>query len=309
MARMSKTYTKKKNNIELVNERSEYITKAKNTLGGWGFFRYLYSKFTFRIVGLNLIMIMLFLPMFYVILRLNGQISNAAQYLPFSNTFGLGLAPWDGVQNYLASVTRNYTMQKYLWLLLCVPVAGMAFTGGFAVIRDSYWTGKLKIVKPFFIGIYKCGLQNLPLYVLVGGGLLGIYAFSIGTLAWARWIAVIVQVLLWIVLALLTMYALVFTGVNCLHKQSFFTTLVSSFKICYTHIISHIITFIFVALPLTLMFIIGTSVVASLLIVANVLMGMLYVAIVWMIHMIRTCGNYSVVIEPAPVLEAEEQNG
>ena len=309
MASTQKAYSKKRNNIELTNERSEYITKAKNTLGGWGFFKYLYGKFTFRIVGLNLLMILLFVPVFFVVLRFNGQISNAAQYLPFSNTFGLGLAPWDGVLSYLADVTKSFTMQKYLWLLLCVPVAGMAFTGGFAVVRDSYWTGKLRIVKPFFVGIYKCGLLNLPLYLLVGGGLLGIYAFSVATLAWARWIAVIVQVLLWIVLALLTMYTLVFTGVNCLHKQSFMKTLVSSFKICYTHIVSHIITFIFTAVPLVLMFVIGTSVVASLLIVANVLMGMLYVAIVWMIHMIRTCGNYSVVIEPAPVLEAEEQNG
>lgn len=281
------------NKIAFSNERSELITKVENTTGGWRFFGYLYNTAMFRSLLLQLLMLICFVPAIAVILIFSSKLMGLSQNLPYSASFGLGIMPWFGLEPYITSSTAAISQSMYLWLLLAIPVITVGLAGGFAVIRDSYWTGKLTVFKSFGKGICQSALKFLPFAVIFALGLMGNYYLSQAIVSLAGWLQVVITIAVWAVLAVIMLFGFVYLGTSTLYKEPFAKGFVNAFRLTFRHFFSNLCTFIFVLLPFVLLVVVNSSMVQTMVGVLVIMFGMLYVAIVWMIHMIRVCAPYA----------------
>jgi len=282
---------KTKEPIVLENERSAGIEKIKNDTGAWGFFKYLYGKYSFKILLLNLLMIVFAIAVYLLNQIFSLRIAGEAAALPYSSTFGLAITPWGGTAQFYANIVNKYNTQKALWMMLAIPLITVPVSGGFAVVRDAYWTGKFSIFKTFFKGVYQTGLQVLPFIVLIAAGFLGIHFAGMGLAAAgvASWIAVTLKVIMYIAVALIAIYGLVFAGVVTLYDQSFALSLKSAFQLTVRGIISHIISFVMTGAIFVLL-LINMNLISIIVLTIIIMFGMIFAALVWMIHMIKVCG-------------------
>ncbi|MDD4291643.1 MAG: hypothetical protein PHX51_05355, partial [Clostridia bacterium] len=77
--------------VMLAGERSGHVEKLVNELSGWGFFKYLFSAQMFKIIGLNIIMLLLAVPVVYLPVRYTiMENANTASNYPYSYSVGLG---------------------------------------------------------------------------------------------------------------------------------------------------------------------------------------------------------------------------
>lgn len=285
---------KKASKIAFRNERSQFVTKVENTTGGWKFFGYLYNTAMFRVLLLQLLMLIFVVPVVVLIMISNSKITVLSQDLPYSATFGLGIMPWFGLQPYLSASVSAITEEMYLWMLLCVPVITIGLSGGFAVLRDAYWTGKLRIFKSFGSGICQTTLRFLPFTLVFAGGILGLFYLNKALAPVASWLVAVINIVLWAVLLLILMIGFVYLGTSTLYKEPVGVGLKNALALTFRHIWSNIATFIFMLLPVAVLLFVQVSMVQTFLGVMMVMFGMIYIGLVWMIHMIRVTAPYAV---------------
>ncbi len=281
-------------NIAFYNERSQLITKVENNTGGWGFFGYLYNTAMFRVLLLQLLMLIFVVPTIVVIILTNSNITAVSQNLPYSATFGLGIMPWFGLQPYLTAAVSAITEEMYLWLLLCIPFITIGICGGFAVIRDAYWTGKLRIFKSFGRGIYQTTLRFLPFTVIFAGGLLGLFYINAAISNLSSWLIAIIDMVVLADLLLFLMIGFVYLGTSTLFKEPVGVGLKNAIVLSFKHIGTNLGAFIFMLLPIAVVMFVEVTLIQTMLGVLLVMFGMVYVGIVWMIHMIRVTAHYAV---------------
>ena len=82
----------KENKIVLKNERNGHVNKLVNELGSWGFFKVIYRNDMLKILGMNILMLILFVPVGYLAYRYLIQVSQFTSRLPVGNAIGFGYA-------------------------------------------------------------------------------------------------------------------------------------------------------------------------------------------------------------------------
>lgn len=284
---------KNTNKIVFRNERSQFVTKVENTTGGWRFFGYLYNTAMFRVLLLQLLMLIFVVPVVALIFISQSRFNALAQSLPYSATFGLGIMPWFGLQPYLTASMGAVTEEMYLWMLLCIPVITIGLCGGFAVIRDAYWTGKLRIFRSFGSGICQTTLRFLPFTLVFAGGLLGLFYLNNAMAALPSWLVAVIDIVILVVLLLILMIGFVYLGTSTLFRESVGEGLKNALALTFRHIWTNLATFIFMLLPVAVLLFVNVSVIQTMLGVLMVMFGMIYIGIVWMIHMIRVTAPYA----------------
>ncbi|MFR3346600.1 MAG: hypothetical protein ACLTSK_00890 [Christensenellales bacterium] len=169
----------KENKIVLKNERNGHVNKLVNELGSWGFFKVIYRNDMLKILGMNILMLILFVPVGYLAYRYLIQVSQFTSRLPVGNAIGFGYAPWLGVGAEISRLTNLAMSELLLWMLAAGAVVGLSVAGGMAIIRDSFWTGRLKVFKAFGRGIVENGVACVVCFVLLVGCVNGIYHASV----------------------------------------------------------------------------------------------------------------------------------
>lgn len=228
-----------------------------------------------------------------IIFLASSKILGLSQNLPYSATFGLGIMPWFGLEPYVASNTASIMQNMYLWLLLGIPVVTVGLSGGFAVIRDAYWTGKLRVFKSFFNGVYQTGLKFLPFVLVFAGGLLGNFYLNQAISDLADWLSIAINVVVYCILIVVLLVGFVYLGTSTLFKESVGNGLVNAFRFTFKHFFTHLVTFFFMLLPVAVMLFVNSSFIQSMLGILLIMFGMLYVGIIWMIHIIRSTAAYA----------------
>lgn len=74
----------KENKIVLKNERNGHVNKLVNELGSWGFFKVIYRNDMLKILGMNILMLILFVPVGYLAYRYLIQVSQFTSRLPLA---------------------------------------------------------------------------------------------------------------------------------------------------------------------------------------------------------------------------------
>lgn len=278
--------------IKLDNERNAHVTKRLNRLSTWGFFKVLYRDNLWRLFGFSILMILCVVPiiaMFYL-----GYADNATlqRELPMLNTVGFSTGVWDGVEDVYNSGVLINNYKSGLWAALAAGLFAVVFSGGFAVIRDAFWTGKLSavgVLKSMWKGFCANILYALASALLLGFtayGLFAFYTWASGTME--TWLAIVLLVLLCIVALFFAMYLMILCSVSVTYKQSFNQNLSDSWLLMWMNVVPNIVHFVLMFAPVGLYFLFGGGMLFSIYMVLVLMFGGMYVPLVWQTHMMKT---------------------
>lgn len=284
--------------IVLQNERSTHLEKKVNELSGWQFFRTLYNSDMLRTLGLNLLMILFFVPAGYVIIRNWMDMTAIGASLPIANNVGVGIAPWFGAQEFLNNYTANANNTMFLWLIPALGVFSVAIAGSFAVIRDAFWVGRVKVWKTFWKSVASSALIIAPCLCLLSATIFGVFTLTslLAGLAIPSWIAVVASIIMWIAVGLFALYLFIFFAVVTVYKQPVQISLKSAWHLTTMNIVANIIKLLIAFLPVLGLFVLS-GFFFTMLLSLIVLLGFYYIALVWMHHMMKTFSLFNPVVK------------
>ncbi len=297
--------------IRLDNERNEHVTKRLNRLSTWKFFKVIYRENIWRMFGYNFLMIMCILPMLVIILLSSFRLSEIQRALPMLNGIGFSTGAWFGSTGQYATVADYLTAQTFHTQLFYFGMSAVAalvmtlmFSGGFAVIRDAFWTGKLSTVG-VFRSMWK-GIKANILYAFVGtaviaGSVYGIWCFYAALKGTILWLAITGTVLLSILAFFVAMYVLILCSVTVTYKQSVYANLDDAWRLMWLNILPNIIHFVVALIPIGLYFVFG-SFLQQIYMIIMLMFGGLYFPLVWQTHMMKTFALF----HPVPVRKKKQ---
>lgn len=278
--------------IKLANERNSHVTKRLNRLSTWKFFTVLYRENIWRLFGYSLLMILCIAPI--VVMLVLGSFNKAQLILglPMLNDVGFSTGAWEGMSNYITEKSHSLDVFYGLMASVCGILVALMLSGGFAVIRDAFWTGKLSTVGVFRSigkGIKANIVYALVTAVIISFSIFGLFAFY----TWAAtvmplWVAIVLLVLLCIVDLLLVIYLMIVCSVSVTYKQSVADTLDDSWRLMWLNFLPNLLHILIALLPIGLYFVFSTGMFQSLYLVLVVMFGGMYFPLVWHSHMMRT---------------------
>ncbi len=275
--------------IALENERCGHVTKRLNRLNTWKFFQVLYRENTWRVFGLNILVLLLVAPIFVVMILSTQKVLELQQTLPtVGDQFSTGA--WVGVDSVFQSQKFQLEVQ-YGWLTVAVSVvASLILCGGFAVIRDSFWTGKLAtvgVLRSFVMGIKSSFLYALVSEVIIALSVFGILIFINAQIV-APWLTVVLAILMCIALLFVATFLLILCSVAVTYKQSFAATVRDAWLLMWLNILPNIIHVLFTTLPVIAYLLTSGGMLNGLVMAFILMFGGMYVPLVWQSHMMRT---------------------
>lgn len=278
--------------IKLANERNSHVTKRLNRLNTWKFFTVLYRENVWRIFGFSLLMILCVAPIFVVLILGSLKNSAAQQLLPMINGFGFSTGPWLDLENYYTSLVEHNSLVYGAIAVGASVLVSIMLSGGFAVIRDAFWTGKLSTVgvfKSIGKGIAANILYAIVSVLLIAGMVFGLFVFyGWASVAMPLWLAIVLLVLMCIAAMFVAIYLLILCSVSVTYKQSLKDNLDDSWRLMWLNIFPNIIHFLIMCIPVALYFLFSTGMLQSLYMVILIMFGGLYFPLVWQTFMMKT---------------------
>ena len=275
--------------IALENERCGHVTKRLNRLNTWKFFQVLYRENMWRVFGLNILVLLLIAPIFVMMIISSQKVLELQQTLPtIGDQFSTGA--WVGVDSVFQSQKFQLEVQ-YGWLMVAVSiVASLILCGCFAVIRDSFWTGKLAtvgVLRSFVMGIKASFLYALVSEVIIALAVFGILTFINAQIV-APWLTIVLAVLMCIALLFVVAYLLILCSVAVTYKQSVGANLRDAWLLLWLNIVPNLIHVVFAVLPVLLYLLTSGGMLQGLVMAFIMMFGGMYVPLVWQSHMMRT---------------------
>lgn len=278
--------------IRLKNERNSHVNKRLNRLTTWKFFTVLYRENIWRMFGYSFLMLLCLAPIFAVLIKGNYDKMALDFTFPALNSFGFATGVWDGMDAEYALQLGQLRLLTGLMAASASILVTLMLSGGLAVIRDAFWTGKLSAV-----GVFKSmgkGIKANFLYAFVSTAIIafsifGIYAFYL----WASavldlWLVIVLTVLLCIVEMLLVIYLLILCSVSVTYKQTVYENLDDSWRLLWLNVVPNILHLIFALLPVALYFLFSGGMLLTIYMVLIFMFGGLYFPLVWQTHMMKT---------------------
>lgn len=278
--------------IKLNNERNEHVTKRLNRLNTWNFFKVLYRENIMRLFGFSLLMIIIVAPI--VVMMMWGDYTNSSlsMTLPKFNGLGFSTGVWEGMQDYYVEVSTRNNLFTGLYCVAVSLLCSLIFSGGFAVIRDAFWTGKLSTVgvfKSFGKGIKASVLYGIVTDIILAFSVFGAYQFYV----WAvtvmpLWLSIVLLVLICIVIMFVAVYLFILCSVATVYKQSVADNLDDAWRLMWLNILPNIIHFLLALIPVALYFATQGTALFTIALVLLLMFGGMYVPLVWQTHMMKT---------------------
>ena len=275
--------------IALENERCGHVTKRLNRLNTWKFFQVLYRENMWRVFGFNILVLLLVAPIFVMMFISTQRVLELQQTLPtIGDQFSTGA--WVGVDSVFQSQKFQLEVQ-YGWLMVAVSiVASLILCGCFAVIRDSFWTGKLAtvgVLRSFVMGIKASFLYALVSEAIIAFAVFGILTFINAQIV-APWLTIVLAVLMCIALLFIVAYLLILCSVAVTYKQSVGANLRDAWLLLWLNIAPNLIHVVFAILPVLLYLLTSGGMLQGLVMAFIMMFGGMYVPLVWQSHMMRT---------------------
>ncbi|MCM1290260.1 MAG: hypothetical protein NC132_04515 [Corallococcus sp.] len=278
--------------IRLKNERNAHVTKRLNRLNTWKFFKVLYRDNMWRLFAFSILMLICMAPIFGV--QIWAQLSQTAfkQKLPMLNGLGFSTGVWTDVTEFYS---QSVASQNIIFGLITVGAAVLlflTFSGGFAVIRDAFWTGRLSTVgvfKSMGKGIAANWAYALVSVIISAFGIFGIFAFY----PWAAtvmpvWLAIVLTVLLSLLMFLVVCYLCILCSVSVTYKQSVYENLDDSWRLMWLNFLPNVIHLVIALVPVALYFVFTGGILQSIYMVLMLMFGGMFFPLVWHSHMMRT---------------------
>ena len=277
--------------IKLANERNSHVTKRLNRLNTWQFFKVIYRENIWRMFGFNFLMVVCLLPIFVVLMLGSMHTTEIEQTLPVLNSLGFSTGAWLNLEEHFEAQIQQSNIFFGLMTVVSSLLVTFMLSGGFAVIRDAFWTGKLSAV-----GVFKSmgmGIKANVLYAFVSTAVTALSVFGIYSLyTWLRteilWLAIVLTVLLSIVALLLVLYLMILCSVSVTYKQSVLQNLDDSWRLMWLNIFPNLIHLLLALIPIALYFVFIGGLLQQIFLIVVLMFGGLYFPLVWQTHMMKT---------------------
>ena len=151
-------------------ERSEDYARSTLPTNRWQLFFDIFKGNFGKLVKINLLMLIFFIPMFAVIIFSVTYNEAMSAVYPFGANLGVGypVAPNMQGQSELLALTSD--MLSYGLLTLSSIVAAVGLAGGMYVVRNMVWTEGIFVANDFWRGIklnFKNALQTALFFVII----------------------------------------------------------------------------------------------------------------------------------------------
>ncbi len=161
--------TKKKkggliNRLIMGKEKSEGYARASLPSNRWELFWDILKGRFWKLVIVNLLTLLFFIPLFALIFFRYIAILNYGSMCPFSQSFGVGFGSVGSLIGYGESIVFEVNMLIFLFLPIAIMIAMVGVSGGAYVIRNMVWTEGIFVSNDFWRGIK----QNIKQLLIVG---------------------------------------------------------------------------------------------------------------------------------------------
>ena len=271
-------------------EKSEEYARSTLPTNRWQLFWDIFKGNFGKIVKVNLLTLIFFIPMIAVIVIAYMMKESNGIIYPFSANLGVGYPAAPGQQG----LSEMLVMQNNFILLLGVAissvVAAVGLSGGMYVIRNMVWTEGIFISNDFWRGIklnYKNALQTALFFCIalfLSGTMIGFAEFSlaVGSLGKGQRVWMYISMgtsYVFIILAAMLTYWMIALGVN--YKLKFITMIRNAFLITIGTLPQTLFFGAISLLPFLLLFI-PQQFILVLSIILVLLFGFSWLLLVWL---------------------------
>ena len=271
-------------------ERSEEYARSTLPTNRWQLFWDIFKGNFGKIVKVNLLTILFFIPLIAVIVFYWIMTKSNEMLYPFGANLGAGYPAFPDQQGVAGLLTLQNSIFLYVGLILSSLIAAVGLSGGMYVIRNMVWTEGIFVSNDFWRGIklnYKNALQTALFFcfaLLLCGSLINLANFSvaIGTLSKGEriWMQ-ISQAFSYVMIALVGMMSLWMIALGVNYKLKFTTMLRNAFLMTIGTLPQTIFFGVLALLPYALM-LINMPMIIMIAIIVIALFGIAYTLLVWL---------------------------
>ena len=271
-------------------ERSEEYARSTLPTNRWQLFWDVFKGNFGKIVKINLLMLLFFVPLLAVLIFNSINSSTLGQVYPFGANVGIGYPAMPELQGIAEWIVVRTELATYIAIVITSIIASVGLAGGMYVIRNMIWTEGVFVANDFWRGVklnYKNALQASVFFGLVLLVCMSLINFSNFTLAAGmisktqRVFLYISQIMSYIVIVLSAFMTLWMIALGVNYKMGFFTMLKNSLLISIGTLIQTAFFAALAAIPY-LLFLIGSSFFLVLAIFAVLLFALAYTLLVWL---------------------------
>lgn len=271
-------------------EKSEEYARSTLPTNRWQLFWDIFKGNFGKIVKVNLLMLLFFIPVLFVIVVgiLSSQ-TNGAIY-PFGANLGIGYPAMPALQGVSEWLSLESDLVVYLGITVAALVAAVGLSGGMYVVRNMVWTEGVFVTNDFWRGVklnYKNALQTamffcISLFLVVT--LRDLSEFSIaagaltkGQLVWLR----VSQVTGYVLLFLVSMMSLWMLALGVNYEMKFVVLFKNAFLMTIGTLPQTVFFGALALLPF-LLFLIGGTLFTMIALIVLVLFAGAYALLVWL---------------------------
>ncbi len=152
------------NRLIMGSEKSEGYARASLPSNRWELFWDIFKGRFWKLVVINLLMLVFFLPLFALLFMRNIAVINYGSIGPFAQGFGVGYQAVTSLVGYSQSIMIEVNLISLLFLPIAVVIAAIGVAGGAYVIRNMIWTEGIFVANDFWRGIK----QNVGVMIVIG---------------------------------------------------------------------------------------------------------------------------------------------
>lgn len=267
-------------------EKSEDYARSTLPTNRWQLFWDVFKGNFSKIVKVNLLILLFFLPLLAFIIVNNMIVENNGYIYPFSANMGIG---YPGVPEQ-AGISELLVMQNsltfYAGIIVCSIIAAVGLAGGMYVIRNMVWTEGIFVANDFWRGIrlnFKNALQVALIFTItlfLSGTMIASAEFNLATETGTKWLMIASEVVSYILIIVVTMmcFWMISLGVN--YKLTFFQMIRNSLILTIGTLIQTVF-FIAAALLPFLLFLLDGQFFTIAAFIIIILFGLSYALLVW----------------------------
>ncbi len=271
-------------------ERSEEYARSTLPTNRWQLFWDIFKGNFWKLVKVNLLTIVFFIPLLAVVIFNILLASNNGIIYPFGASLGIGYPAMPAPSYLSASLSLQGDFMMYLGVLLTSIIAAVGLSGGMYVIRNMVWTEGIFIANDFWRGVklnFKNALQTalfLTGILLISTTLINVSNMSLevgGVTKVQKIFLYISQGTSYVMIALAIMMAfwMIALGVN--YNMGFVTLLKNSFLMTIGTIFQSVF-FVAIALLPFLLFLISDATFTAIAVIVVLLFGLAWTLLVWL---------------------------
>ena len=133
-------------------EKSEEYARSTLPTNRWQLFWDIFKGNFSKIVKVNLLVLIFFIPLFFVIIMCSLVNSNNGIIYPFGANMGIGYPAAPSLQGISEWLVIQSDLVLYLGIAVSSIIASIGLSGGMYVIRNMVWTEGIFVTNDFGVG-------------------------------------------------------------------------------------------------------------------------------------------------------------